>query len=35
MGLPEPLKMRPSMSCDTGVFSTWDKDKKGKRGGKQ
>lgn len=25
MGFPEPLKMRPSMSRDTGVFSTWCK----------
>ena len=23
MGLPEPLKTRPSMSLDTGVLSTW------------
>lgn len=22
-GLPDPLKMRPSMSRDTGVFNTW------------
>lgn len=31
IGFPEPLKMRPSMSCDTGVFNTCENNKREKR----
>jgi hypothetical protein len=32
MGLPEPLKMRPSMSRDTGVFNTCGKQEEAGQG---
>jgi hypothetical protein len=30
IGFPEPLKMRPSMSSDTGVFNTYEHNKREK-----
>jgi hypothetical protein len=30
IGFPEPLKMRPSMSSDTGVFNTYEDNKREK-----
>ena len=35
IGLPDPLKTRPSMSLETGVVSTWAYTMKHRSGGEQ